>query len=92
MLLAGVPDEDRPLLYRVALRTICGAHIDAVLVVEAPADRVPFDDEVAHLDCAWWRASWRGERPMPKSERRSGVGGGGYKKIDGQEKRADRSQ
>jgi hypothetical protein len=51
--LAGVADEDGLLLYWVALRTICGAHIDAVLVVEASADRVSFDDEVAHLEGAW---------------------------------------
>ena len=56
--LAGVAHEDGPLLYRMALRAICGAHVDAVLVVEAPADRVPFDDEVAHLEGAWWRTRW----------------------------------
>lgn len=48
MFLAGVADEDGPLLYWVALRTICGAHIDAVLVVETPADRESLDNDIAH--------------------------------------------
>lgn len=43
MVLAGVSHEDGPLLDRVALGAVCRAHIDAVLVVDAPADGVEFD-------------------------------------------------
>jgi hypothetical protein len=50
--LAGVADKDGLLLYWMALGAICGAHIDAVLVVETPADRVSFDDEVTHSEGA----------------------------------------
>lgn len=67
MFLAGIANENGPLLYWMALRTICGAHIDAVLVVEAPTDRVSFDDEVAHLEGAGWRTRWcRIESPMAR--------------------------
>jgi hypothetical protein len=50
--LAGVADQNGSLLYGVALRSIRGTHVDTVLVVEAPADRVSFDDEVAHREGA----------------------------------------
>lgn len=48
VVVAGVSDEDGLLLDVVAPGAVGGAHIDAVLVIEAPADRVAFDDEVAH--------------------------------------------
>lgn len=48
--LASIAHENRPLLHRMALGTVGRTHIDAVLVVEAPADRVAFDHEVAHDD------------------------------------------
>lgn len=39
-------------MYRVALGPVRGAHIDAVRVVGTAADRVEFDEEVAHGDGA----------------------------------------
>lgn len=48
MSIAGVSHQHRFLLDGVTLRAICGAHINTVLVVEASADRVPLDDEIAH--------------------------------------------
>ena len=44
----GVSNQDRSLLDWMALCAVCCAHVDAVFVVEAAADRVSFDDEVAH--------------------------------------------
>jgi hypothetical protein len=48
VVLACVSDQDGPLLDGVALGAVGGAHVDAVLVVEAPADGVAFNHEVAH--------------------------------------------
>lgn len=48
VVLAGVAHEHGALLHGVALGAVGGAHVDAVLVVEAPADGVALDDEVAH--------------------------------------------
>lgn len=47
---AQVADEDGLLLYGVALLVGGGTHVDAVLVVDAAADRVAFDETVAHGD------------------------------------------
>lgn len=48
VVLAGVANEDGSLLDGVALGAVGRAHVDAVLVVEAPADGVALNDEVAH--------------------------------------------
>jgi hypothetical protein len=49
MTAAGVAHENRFLLDSVATLSMGGTWIDRVSVVEAPADRVPFDDLVAHV-------------------------------------------
>jgi hypothetical protein len=51
MLVAQVANEDSLLLHPVALLVCSGAHIDAVLVVEAAAHGVALDDAVTHCDC-----------------------------------------
>lgn len=53
MVLAGVPDQDGALLDGMTLGAVGGAHVDAVLVVEAPADGVAFNHEVAHGERGW---------------------------------------
>jgi hypothetical protein len=52
VVLAGVPNEDGPLLHGVAMSAVGRAHVDAMLVVEAPAEGVALDDEVAHSETA----------------------------------------
>lgn len=47
---AQVADENGLLLYGVALLVGGGAHVDVVLVVDAAADRVAFDETVTHDD------------------------------------------
>lgn len=50
MVTAEVADEDGLFLNPVALLVGGRAHVDAVLVVEAPTDGVSFDDSIAHLE------------------------------------------
>lgn len=50
MPVTSISNKDRPLLNSVPLGSVGGAHIDVVFVVDASADRVLFDDEVAHVD------------------------------------------
>lgn len=50
MVPAQVADEDGLLLYGVALLVGGGTHVDAVLVVDAAADRVALDETVTHDD------------------------------------------
>lgn len=55
---AQVADENGLLLYGVALLVGGGAHVDVVLVVDAAADRVAFDETVTHDDgceSGFWR-------------------------------------
>ena len=49
MACASVAHEDRLLLYHVAALSMGSAWIDGMLVVEAPADRVAFDNLIAHV-------------------------------------------
>jgi hypothetical protein len=49
MTAAGVAYKDSLLLNPVSTLSMGGAWIDGVLVVEASADRVAFDDLIAHL-------------------------------------------
>lgn len=48
---AGVPDEDDAVLDVVAAHAVGVALVDAVYVVDAPADCVLFDDAETHC---WW--------------------------------------
>lgn len=48
---AGVAHEHRLLLDNVTPLAMSSAGIDGVLVIETPADRVAFDDLIAHLGC-----------------------------------------
>ena len=58
MSFASIPYQDGFLLYSMTWCSVCCTHIHAVLVVDAPTDRVSFDDEIAH-SCDWlWRKSW----------------------------------
>jgi hypothetical protein len=50
MTAAGIAYEDGFLLDSVATLSMGGTWIDRVSVVEATADRVPFDDLVAHVE------------------------------------------
>lgn len=45
---AGIANENRLLLYDVTALSVSSAGVNGVLVVEASADRVAFDDLVAH--------------------------------------------
>lgn len=48
---AGISNVDRPLGDAVASCSVPGASVDSVLVVEATALRINFNQLVAHSDC-----------------------------------------
>jgi hypothetical protein len=50
MTAAGIAYKDGFLLNTVSALSMAGAWIDGVLVVKASADRVAFDDLIAHLE------------------------------------------
>lgn len=62
MSFTGVSDEDGPFLDRMPRCSICSAHIDVMLVVNASTNRILLNDEIAHLDGVflWWWCSWFG--------------------------------
>jgi len=56
MSFASVAYENRSLLYRMTLLTVCRAHVDTVLVVETSAHWVLFNNDVTHCESmnVWW--------------------------------------
>jgi hypothetical protein len=65
---AGIPDVDVSLLDVVAGAAVGHTAVDGVLVVEAAAGRVEFQELVAHLGESWdWR--WFGGLKTREEER-----------------------
>ena len=50
MLTAQIADEDCSFLYGMPGLVGCCTHVDTVLVIEAAADGVPFNQPEAHFD------------------------------------------
>jgi hypothetical protein len=80
VVLAGVPDEDGLLLDGVAPGAVGGAHIDAVLVVEAAAGGIALDDDVAHGD-----GGGRSHRRRMAGQRERGLEEGGFEEPAGRD-------
>ena len=69
MVIAGISNENCPLCYSVSRGAIRSAHVDAVLVVETPADGVSLNHDIAHSSGVdWWMVWW----VLVSLERRSG--------------------
>lgn len=70
---ASVAHEDRLLLHHVPTLAMCGTRVNGVLVVEAPADRVAFDDLIAHVGGEWQSACKKDRTRMCASMGQSAV-------------------